>query len=224
MARSRDPFGKAVAVLKARLLTGAYGHGRPLLVSEVAAELGLSTTPVREAMARLVGEGMIEEHRGRGYMTWRMDSADLKELYELEGFYLGWAAHLCVALPAQVAGPLIDRARFELLGQGGASDPVLSPLSVRLQKALDLVVEAPGHGALKDAYERTAQRLGPAREVEGVVLAEAERECAALHETLARGTFAELAPFADAFARRRVEAAGEIASSLRRGSVSRGNI
>lgn len=128
MARSRDPFGKAVAVLKARLLTGAYGHGRPLLVSEVAAELGLSTTPVREAMARLVGEGMIEEHRGRGYMTWRMDSADLRELYELEGFYLGWAAHLCVALPTQVAEPVIERARLDLLGQGGPGDAVPAPL------------------------------------------------------------------------------------------------
>lgn len=224
MARSRDPFGKAVAVLKARLLTGAYGHGRPLLVSEVAAELGLSTTPVREAMARLVGEGMIEEHRGRGYMTWRMDSADLRELYELEGFYLGWAAHLCVALPTQVAEAVIERARLDLLGQGGPGDPVPAPLSARLQRALDLVVQAPGHGALKDAYERTAQRLGPAREVEGVVLADAEHECAALHEALTRGAFAELAPWADAFVRRRVEAAGEIASSLRRGGVSRGNI
>lgn len=212
LARVRDPFGLAVSALKARLRTGAYGLGRPLLISEVAEELGLSTTPVREAMARLVGEGLIEEHRGRGYMTWRLDAADLTELYELEGLYIAWSLDLCAA--RGVAPQSLNAWR---------SAEVMS-LPQRLHSGLMTLVAAPGHGALYLAYQRTAEQLGPARQVEGLILQQAVDEYEALVDGLERGAFGELSVWAQGFSQSRLERVVEIASSLRRGSVSLGNI
>src|SRR5437763_15051766 len=45
--------------LRERILTGAYGPGFRLIIDAVAAELGVSTVPVREAIRRLEAEGLV---------------------------------------------------------------------------------------------------------------------------------------------------------------------
>lgn len=66
--RLRDPFGMAVAGLRAALDQG-LAPGQHLPVGDVAAALNLSTSPVREVLSRLCGEGLIEDRRGQGYFT-----------------------------------------------------------------------------------------------------------------------------------------------------------
>jgi len=57
--------------------------GQRLLVGDFTSASGLSPTPVREALSRLVGEGLIEEHRGGGYYVPRVDARDVAECYTL---------------------------------------------------------------------------------------------------------------------------------------------
>ncbi|MBN1571419.1 MAG: GntR family transcriptional regulator, partial [Acidobacteria bacterium] len=63
--------------------------GRELLagsaISEVAlaAELGLSRTPVHEALRQLLGEGLLEEDPSGGIVVVRLSRQDFVELYEL---------------------------------------------------------------------------------------------------------------------------------------------
>src|SRR5215211_802613 len=45
--------------LRERILNGAYGPGFRLVIDAVAAELGVSTVPVREAIRRLEAEGLV---------------------------------------------------------------------------------------------------------------------------------------------------------------------
>lgn len=56
---------------------------RRLLVGDLTKVTGLSPTPVREALSRLVGEGLVEELRGGGYYVPRVSARDVMEFYTL---------------------------------------------------------------------------------------------------------------------------------------------
>jgi DNA-binding GntR family transcriptional regulator len=78
--------------LRAGILGGRYGFGERLGEIEVAAELGTSRTPVREALRRLGSEGLVEllPNRGGRVRTWT--SQDLAETYELRAVLEGLGA------------------------------------------------------------------------------------------------------------------------------------
>ena len=54
-----EPFHVALATLRERLRTGVYRPGVRITAVDLADELRLSNTPVREALARPAGEGLV---------------------------------------------------------------------------------------------------------------------------------------------------------------------
>jgi DNA-binding transcriptional regulator YhcF (GntR family) len=84
MGRDRDPFDRALEALRQRLADRVYAPGAALPVNALAAELGVSPTPVREALARLAGEGLVSRSTS-GYATIVRDRRELAELYGLAG-------------------------------------------------------------------------------------------------------------------------------------------
>lgn len=83
---------RAYAALRGGILDGRYAFGARLGEIEVAAELGLSRTPVREALRRLGSEGLVEllPNRGARVRTWT--AQDLEETYELRAVLEGLGA------------------------------------------------------------------------------------------------------------------------------------
>ncbi|MDZ4390146.1 MAG: GntR family transcriptional regulator, partial [Gemmatimonadales bacterium] len=73
----------ATAVLRDRILGGALAMGTPLRQEALAAELGVSRIPLREALLRLEAEGLVtmEPHRGAVVASVRLD--EVAELFEL---------------------------------------------------------------------------------------------------------------------------------------------
>lgn len=63
-------------VLSAQLMSGARAPGERLKLNILAAELQVSPTPIREALARLEHTGFIERHSQRGYVVARLLGAD----------------------------------------------------------------------------------------------------------------------------------------------------
>ncbi|MFN7092064.1 MAG: GntR family transcriptional regulator [Allorhizobium sp.] len=84
------------AVLAA-IRDGIYRPGDPLREEEVAARLGVSRTPVREALGRLQEKGLVEAAPGRGVAVSILSMQQIFELYamreELEGVVARFAAH-----------------------------------------------------------------------------------------------------------------------------------
>jgi DNA-binding GntR family transcriptional regulator len=64
-------------------MAGAHDPGARLRQEEVASELGVSTTPVREAFRDLLAEGLIELDAHRGVLVRGLTLADVRELYEM---------------------------------------------------------------------------------------------------------------------------------------------
>lgn len=69
--------------IKADLLTGAFMPGSALLTRELLARYGCGISPLREALARLVGEGFLTASGHRGVRVPLPSCADLDDIYRV---------------------------------------------------------------------------------------------------------------------------------------------
>lgn len=73
----------AYVELKQRIQTGSFQPNAAIDEVEAALELGISRTPVREALLRLQSEGFVAISRGRGIRVVPLSVEDLKEIYQV---------------------------------------------------------------------------------------------------------------------------------------------
>lgn len=69
--------------IMASLDAGQIKPGSRIVASELATQLGLSRAPVREALAVLAGQGLVELMPDRGAMLRPMSNEDLAQIYEV---------------------------------------------------------------------------------------------------------------------------------------------
>ena len=74
---------KVLAVLRKNLITGDLVEGRLYSASAIAADLGVSTSPVREALLTLVDQGVMEAVRNRGYRVVPLGEQDRQEIHQM---------------------------------------------------------------------------------------------------------------------------------------------
>jgi DNA-binding GntR family transcriptional regulator len=94
-------LAERTSAVAARLIRGAILDGRlepnaPLREVEIGRQLGISRTPVREALVMLEGEGLIEITTNRGAVVRSYGVEDLEEMYALRAVLEGYAAR-CAA-------------------------------------------------------------------------------------------------------------------------------
>lgn len=71
----------AASVIRRALSNGVYGAGERLTTARLAKELGLSMTPVREALIELANEGLVEISPHRGARVAELALVDLSDVY-----------------------------------------------------------------------------------------------------------------------------------------------
>jgi DNA-binding GntR family transcriptional regulator len=76
--------------LKARLVQGGFAAGVRLREERLANELGVSRTPIREALSRLVSDGLVTR-TSDGYVPVVPDLATIRELYDVRFALERWA-------------------------------------------------------------------------------------------------------------------------------------
>lgn len=84
--------------VRRRILTGEFAPGIQLRQDEIAARLAVSPTPVREALAVLTAEGLLESRPHRGFVVAKADIAVILDAVELRGVVEGKAARRAARL------------------------------------------------------------------------------------------------------------------------------
>jgi DNA-binding GntR family transcriptional regulator len=74
---------QALAVLKLRLISGDLAPGEIYSAAALATELGVSNSPVREAMLTLVNQGLMESVRNRGFRVVPFSDKERQNVYDL---------------------------------------------------------------------------------------------------------------------------------------------
>lgn len=87
-------FVRALIELRSLILNGTFDAGHRLAETSLADRLGLSRTPLRQAMDRLVDEGLLERIETGGCRVARFTMADIMDAIELRGVLEGTAARL----------------------------------------------------------------------------------------------------------------------------------
>ncbi|MEU7864104.1 GntR family transcriptional regulator [Nonomuraea sp. NPDC049141] len=83
-ARSMSSRGTvALEVIKHAILTGALQPGQALVETELAQQLGVSKTPVREALKTLAGAGLVTMSEYKGASVRQVDTALMESVYDL---------------------------------------------------------------------------------------------------------------------------------------------
>jgi len=100
----------AYAQLRRRILDNDWPPGHRALEHEVATELGMSRTPVREALMRLQNEGLVEVIPRHGMRVLPVSGNDMQEIYQILTALECMAAELLAARKpsAKELQPLVD--------------------------------------------------------------------------------------------------------------------
>jgi DNA-binding GntR family transcriptional regulator len=91
--------------LRAEIMSGALRPGTFIRLDETAAQLGVSITPVREALLTLRGEGMVRLEPHRGYVVLPMSRQDIDDIFWLQSTI---ARELATSATAQISDADID--------------------------------------------------------------------------------------------------------------------
>jgi DNA-binding GntR family transcriptional regulator len=103
----RNASVAATELIRSAIVDGRLHPGQRLKEEELARELGISRTPVREALLMLQAEGLVDASPNRGAKVRTHTAGDLDDLYQLRALLEGHAAR-------RAAGRLTDEALASL--------------------------------------------------------------------------------------------------------------
>jgi DNA-binding GntR family transcriptional regulator len=120
----RNASVAATEVIRQAILDGRLEPGRRLKEEELARELGISRTPVREALLMLQAEGLVDASPNRGAVVRSHDADDLRDLYQLRAVLEGYAARLA-------AGRISDEEVDQLWASCDRFDAIAGDADIR---------------------------------------------------------------------------------------------
>ncbi|WP_300525158.1 GntR family transcriptional regulator [Aminiphilus sp.] len=98
-----------------RVLSHHFAPGDRIIESELAEALGLSRTPVRNALRKLIAEGLLENRDNRGCFIPKLTPMDMREVFEarisLEGQAAGAAAGRIIPEDVAFLRVLLEREK-----------------------------------------------------------------------------------------------------------------
>lgn len=74
---------RSFQIVKSKILSGEYEPGMKLKIEALQRDLGLSSSPLREALSRLVVEGLVVSDERRGFSAAPVSVEDLQEVTRL---------------------------------------------------------------------------------------------------------------------------------------------
>lgn len=105
--------------LRRLILEGEYAPNERLIEEQFAERLGVSRTPIRQALTMLEAEGLVEIVPNRGAMVCSFSVEDVWEIYDLRAVLEGHAARRAASRIREPELQRLERLADEMEGLGG---------------------------------------------------------------------------------------------------------
>ncbi len=147
---AHQPTARVIAHrLRAAIVDGRLSPGTQMIETRLAEQLGVSRSPVREALQRLIQEGLAE-HRRRGVFVRQLTDADVTDVYFARTACEVAAADAIMSAPHNVDWEVLEEALRSLEQAVMSSD---HQLTVRADRRFhEKLVEAAGSPRLTKMF------------------------------------------------------------------------
>jgi DNA-binding GntR family transcriptional regulator len=151
---------RAYDAIRARIIGGEIPPETRINIDALGRELGVSQTPVREALHRLEGDGLLEYVTGRGYRTTAaLDRHGLISLFEFRLLVEPWAARIAAADSLANPARELDIELQDFEARISAGGDVREAMLAHDTRFHSLIVAAASNSVLETAYLQTHAHL-----------------------------------------------------------------
>jgi DNA-binding GntR family transcriptional regulator len=134
----------AAAYLRDQITSGNLPAGAPVRPETVADELGISTTPAREALQALRAEGFLDRAPRRGFTVAQLDGDDIRDMFLVQAMVAGELAARAATnvTPENVAA--LDAIHKDLVAAAERGDLTsLEELNHQFHRDINLAANSP---------------------------------------------------------------------------------
>ena len=159
VGRESRPVG-VLERLRALILTGEYGPDERLVEEQLAERLGVSRTPVRQALTMLEAEGLVEIAPNRGATVCSFTVEDVWDIYDLRAVLEGHAARRAAGRIGRQELQRLRELAGEMEGLAGLFDDHEEEIRTLVglnQEFHGTIVEASRNRRLKRLINRTVE-------------------------------------------------------------------
>ncbi|WP_343710502.1 GntR family transcriptional regulator [Mycobacterium sp.] len=143
--------------VRKRIFDGTYGAGEYVRLDQLAVQLGVSVTPVREALVELRAEGLLEQQPRRGFVVLPVTGRDLADVAGVQAHVGGeLAARAALAITDERLGELTDiQSDLERAYAAGDDDRAVR-LNHEFHRAVNVAADSPKLAQLMSQITRYA--------------------------------------------------------------------
>jgi DNA-binding GntR family transcriptional regulator len=155
---------RVYATLKDRILSRSLPPGARLKHAELATALGVSITPVREAIVELEKDGLVEVIPYRGSLVKEMSAEEICDVYEVRISLESLAARLAAS---RITDAQLEELEGSMRDYETAVDRDDMPLGLHADLAFHmLILRASGNRVLLETANRLANRIQVFRQMD----------------------------------------------------------
>jgi DNA-binding GntR family transcriptional regulator len=144
--------------VRRRIFQGGYPAGEFLRLDQLAAELGISVTPVREALLTLCAEGLLNQQPRRGFVVLPVTRQDMADVATVQAFVGGeLAARAATAITDEQVAQLVS-LQDDLAGAYASGD---GDRAVRLNHEFHRAINVAADSAKLTQFMSSITRYAP---------------------------------------------------------------
>jgi DNA-binding GntR family transcriptional regulator len=143
--------------VRRRIFDGSYAAGKYVRLDQLAVELGISVTPVREALFELKAEGLLAQQPRRGFVVLPVTGRDLTDVSNVQAYIGGeLAARAAANITDEQLGEM-QRIQFDLEEAYAADDDERAVrLNHEFHRAINVAADSPKLAQLMSQITRYA--------------------------------------------------------------------